>query len=393
MPNFTGQLRQNEIFAAIYNMIISQEVFADNIKGMHSKLVREAKTDGGLYGDTKLYYSTDVLSSHKWNADSEANNLLALHRPPAPKCQAIHLTVFRQIPLTVDHYLSKRAFANEYSFSQFNSVMLGWVRDTKDVYESTTYNAYIGTAVGSTASQTVEFDLTTPTTGLTGLEKLRIEGLTIAQSMADLLVELTDISRKYNDYGHLRSYSEDEIKIIWNSKWLNKISKLDLPTIFHQTSLIEKLGDYALPSRYFGTLITSGNIASFSDTTPAAGKPINSATGAYTPGVGNANGTLRSMVEKTVTVSNVNVHIFAGDELPVGATVGASKQFDLGECYFEDEDIICKIMTKLPPFMGSMEVGTTFFNGKSLTENHYLTWGHNEIEYLKNYPMIEVHAD
>ena len=63
MPNFTGTLRHNEIFSAIYNMIISQQVFADNIAGTNSKLVDEAKVDGTLYGDTKLYYATDCLQS------------------------------------------------------------------------------------------------------------------------------------------------------------------------------------------------------------------------------------------------------------------------------------------------------------------------------------------
>lgn len=58
---FTGQLRSNEIFAALYNMIISQEVFSDNIKG--SDIVDQARVDGSMYGDTKLYYSTDALAS------------------------------------------------------------------------------------------------------------------------------------------------------------------------------------------------------------------------------------------------------------------------------------------------------------------------------------------
>ena len=101
MAIFTGQLRSNEIFSALYNMIISQEVFADNL-GEHQTLVDKARVDGGLYGDTKLYYSTDVLKSVPWGNDAEAANLLALHRPEAPECQAIHLDVFRQICLTVE---------------------------------------------------------------------------------------------------------------------------------------------------------------------------------------------------------------------------------------------------------------------------------------------------
>ena len=62
MPAFNGSLNTNAIFAAIYNMIISQLVFADNI-GEHQTLVDKARVDGGLYGDTKLYYATDALKS------------------------------------------------------------------------------------------------------------------------------------------------------------------------------------------------------------------------------------------------------------------------------------------------------------------------------------------
>ena len=106
---FTGTLNQNEIFSALYNMIISQEVFADNIAGAGSSLVDKARVDGGLYGDQKLFYATDVLKSVAWGNDAEAENLLDLHRPAAPEVQAIVLDQFRQISLTVDNYLGKRA--------------------------------------------------------------------------------------------------------------------------------------------------------------------------------------------------------------------------------------------------------------------------------------------
>ena len=63
MPNFNGQLRSNEIFAALYNMIISQQVFADNIADTKASLVDAARVDGSMYGDTKLYYATKPLYS------------------------------------------------------------------------------------------------------------------------------------------------------------------------------------------------------------------------------------------------------------------------------------------------------------------------------------------
>ena len=145
-------LNPNEIFASLANMIISQEVFADNL-GKHQTLVDKARVDGSLYGDKKLYYATDVLESHVWGADAEAGNLLALDRPQDPEVQAITLDVFRQIRLTVDNYLTKQAWSSEGAFSSFNSVMLGWMRETKRVYDGTLYNVLIGTNESAIGAQ------------------------------------------------------------------------------------------------------------------------------------------------------------------------------------------------------------------------------------------------
>ena len=38
--------------------------------------------------------------------------------------------------------------------------------------------------------------------------------------------------------------------------------------------------------------------------------------------------------------------------------------------------------------MSSFEAGTSFFNPRSLTENHYLTFGHNTITALHDKPFI-----
>lgn len=353
MPAFSGQLRTNEIFSALYNMIISQQVFADNL-GSHQTLVDKARVDGGLYGDTKLYYATDALKSVAWGNDAEAANLLALHRPDAPECQAIHLDQFRQISLTVDNYLSKRAWSTEGAFSEFNGVMLGWMGDTKKVYDGTLYNAFIGTAVSTKATQNIKVDVTTATNGLSGLEADKVEAMVIAQALADLFVEMGDYSRDFNDYGFLRSYAKDGIRVIWNSEIVNKIRKIDLPTIFHKDGLIDKFEEEILPARYFGK--------------------INAGTAA-----GNGS-TIRSLIEQEIG-SN---HYFAGDLIKSGDTAPA------GTSYTVDSSVICKVLVKLPPYMSAFEVGTSFFNPKSLTENHYLTFGHNTLEYLKNYPMITV---
>lgn len=358
MPNFNGQLNSNEIFAALFNMIISQQVFADNIKGTNAKLVNAAKVDGSLYGDTKLYYSTDVLKSRPWLNDAEATNLLAVNRPKAPECQAIKLDVFRQIDITIDNYLSKRAWSTEGAFSSFNDVILGWISVTKKIYESTLYNTYIGTATGSANTSLIEIPLSDITE--TGEEANRLRAQQIAKTLADLFVEMEDVSRDFNDYKQLRSYSTDEIKVVWNAMYANEITKLDLPTIYHKDGVVEKLSEYQLPAKYFGNMNTTAGTTASSNTT------------------------IRAAVEKDFGTGSAQVHLFPGQLLPNSCAYNAN------ETYTQDASVVCKIYTKLPPFMSAFEVGTSFFNPRSLTENHYFTFGHNTIEYLKAFPLITI---
>lgn len=394
MGAFLGQLRPNEIMSGIYNMIIGQIVFTNNIQGGFSELVDKARVDGGLYGDSKLYYSTDALGSSPWGADSEAANLLQLHRPKDPEVQVITLDVFRQIPLTIDYYLSKRAWSTEGAFMSFTSVMLGWIRDTKRIYDQTLYNAFIGTAETSIGKQMRDVEIAAAVGNATGEEANRLEAEAIAQHIADLLVEMKDVSRDFNDYGQLRSYSEGDVKIIFNSKYVNKIRYVDLPTIFHNEGLVKKFAENVLPARYFGHRL---------DATLAAAEVYDAddnPTGMFTKSgdnytIVNTGGTaskVRSLIETDYTVSNVKTHVFPGDVIPVGAVLEV-KSTTVPYAYIEDEDIIAKVVTELPPMMSAFEVGTTFFNPKSLTENHYLTWGHNTLEYLKGKPMITLNKD
>lgn len=339
---FTGQLRPNEIFGSLYNMLISQHVFADNIKGTYSQLVDKFRVDGTLYGDSKVYYATDALASVEWLDDEEAQNLLALHRPEAPKQQIITISNFRQIRLTVDNYLSKRAWGTEGAFSSFNSVMLGWIRDTKKIYDSTLINSFVGTTETDIGEQQM------PIAKIAGQN----DALTIAVALADLLVALKDVSRDYNDYGFIRSYDESDLIVIFNAKLWNQLRKADLPTIFHKEGLLDEFEKVILPARYFGNVIDSS---------------------------GTSNGTQRTLVEGDFG----DKHLFPGDIIPNGASYQAN------EAYTEDDTIAFKVIHKNSvPFMSAFEVGTSFFNPRSLTETHYLTWGYSDLDYLANYPFI-----
>lgn len=352
-------LNPNEIFAPLFNQIISQEVFADNISEVSNELVDMARVDGSMCGDTKLYYATKPLYSSAWGNDAEATKLLELKRPEAPETQAILLNVFRQIKLTTDDYLTKRAWGTVDSFSSFNSIMKGWIRETKRIYDATTYNAFIGTMNSTVGKQTQTINVTEAVGTTTGEEAARIEGAAIGEGVAKLITDLKDITEDYNDYGILRSYNLKDLIFVWNSDAMAKVEKRDLPTIYHK-DIIDRLGEHVLPARYFGNINTTSK---------------------------EGNGTtIRSLVEQILTkASSPSMHVFAGQLIPTGYTAPANTSYTV------DNSILFKVFHKKSvPYMSAFEVGTSFFNSGSLTDTNFLTWGHNTLAYLKQYPCVTV---
>lgn len=368
MPTFTGQLNGNEIFASMFNMIISIVAYTGNIEDGFDSLVDRARVDGSLYGDTKLYVDSDVLQSYPWTGDNEAANLLAINRPVDPKTQAIVLDVFRQIPVTVDYYLSKRAWTDEASFSQFAAVMLAWLGDTKRVYDETTYNAYLGTHISSVGSQSQKIDctsITAPATTADDEAYQRLVAGAISRKVADLMIDLRRPSRDYNDNEFMKSFSPKSLIVVWNAKFANIIRKIGLPTIFHDDKLLEGFmsDENVLPEEYFGS--------------------VNSAA---TAGDGSV---VRSLIEQDIGTH----HYFAGDLIQVGDTAPAGTSYSnivaVHATTISDDEIVCKIIHKDSlPYMSAFQVGTSFFNARSLTENHYLTFAHNSLEHLAGRPFV-----
>lgn len=384
--SYNGKLNVNEIFGSIYNMIISQQVFADNISAHNDSLVNKFKVDGTLYGDTKLFYSTDAIGTQEWLGDNEAQNLLKIHRPADPDCQEVVIDQFRMIPLTVDNYLSKRAYSTEGAFNEIQSVMLGWMKETKKIYDETLINSYVGTTKSDAARGTISIDTTTAVGSATGEEKNRLRAQAIAAGLGKIVFDLKDISRDFNDYGHLRSVSKDDLMVIFNSDYVNEITKMDLPTVFHKDGLFDSM-ENVLPARYFGTAITEDK---------------------------TSDGTLRSLIEADYAkaVGGEVKHLFPGDLIPAGfyvctaVTEGAGSKYRVskgvtaktinakikaGEAYIVDSKVICKIIyKKAVPFMSAFETATSFFNQRSLTENHYLIWGYSKPQYLLDKPFVTV---
>lgn len=369
---FNGHLNPNEVFGSIYNMIINQYVKSPELADNYG-FVETFRTEGSMYGDTILLYDQDVLSTRDWLGDGEALNLLAIERPADPECQAITLDRFRICKTSLDNYLTKRAWSDKTAFTTFNGIVLDMVAKTKKLYEITLINAFVGTVEGDSEKSTLEIPLSDITE--TGEEKNRLEAQTIAQYLADLLVDMKDFSRDYNTYRFMRAYNEEDLMVIWNSKYVNKITKLDTPTIFHDSGLVNKFAQHVLPARYFGEIIDgtslpSGLVLGSDDLITINNFPDN------------------KVIRATEEGDFTSGHLFAGEALAVG------DKFAPGKAYFEDGDIICKVITKDSiKYMAGFETATEFHNPQCLVTSHMLIWGFSNPTRVLGQPCVTVHAD
>ena len=258
-------LNNNAIYSVLQNMIISQQTFANPIGGLKSDILESNRVDGTLYGDQKQYVSIDMIHPVDWTNDAEATNLLALKRNKNVKQETIILDIFKMFKLTTDAFLTKQAFMKEGNFANFNSVQLSMIRDGLKAYDTTTFNAFLGSHGTQTKSITVS-----------GGDN---EALVVANGVADILDDMGELSRVYNANAYLRAFGKEDVDIIFNNKFINSWKYQDLPIIFHKDGILAN--HKVMNEKYFGAAITESNYSSYSASTPATGKPIDSDTGIY----------------------------------------------------------------------------------------------------------------
>ena len=364
---FNKTLNTNELYESLANMIINQEVFSDNIGNVNNSLLNAAMGDVGQYGDTVLKYFTDILQTNDWMGIEESANLLNTDLGPEPVCEAFTINKMKQIRLSVLPFLSKRAFATEGAYSQFNDVMKQSIIDTKNVSLNAEYNAFIGTAgsggeihpdTGATFGQKVLCQLSADTP----------HALSIAKKVADIITELTEPSRDWNDLKFMRSFKKEDIIIVWNADFLNSITKEELPIIFHN-DVFDDLTKYVLPGKYFGDVLGSG----------AGG------------GGGVSKDGDRALIEKTFTDADnpetKKYHLLAGDLIPANCDYSAHEAYKPNNLY------VCKIFIKLPPVFSSLGEMGSFYNPRSLSTNYYYTYAYSSFKTLLGYPCITVYTD
>lgn len=382
------KLNQNTITSALFNMIISQRVFDSKVAS--TELADLFRVDGTLFGDTKVYHSFDIGSPETWLNDEEAANLLKLNRNKSGKTQTITMGVYKMISITIDYYLSKQAFMGEGTFAEYTSFLTGSLRKIKRVYDRSLINSTIGTLEPSTSR--CDITIVTPV-GTTTEETNRLEAQTIAKEMVILKADLEDNNRDFNALNYLRSYPAEELIAVWNVKWHAKLTKLDLPTIFHKD--IKEGGGFTqkdMPAKWFGTAATT---ALSLETVPENNTQYRIR---YSGWYDVSDGSM-TLVDKP---SDTAVFLWAGDPVPYknqviqdytrGKSVTVLSSALSEDYYYIVDDSIAFVLVhkEALPYMSGFETGTEFWNARSLTSNHYLIFGHNNLEFIEEYPRIRV---
>ena len=147
-------------------------------------------------------------------------------------------------------------------YGAFISVVTSWLRNSMAILNTTLINAYIGTTMTTADRAEIKVELPDVSSIADISEKRQAESYVaelIGASIANVMVELKDVLREFNDYNFLRTYQPEDFILVWNKKWINRIKHISLPKIFHDYDVLKDhmLESDILNDRYFGTVVST----------------------------------------------------------------------------------------------------------------------------------------
>lgn len=365
-----GILPRNELYEGLRNLNLLRDIIGSKFAG-NDDIMEGKVRDAGKYGSSIVQIFTKNTHSYEWNPGRNRDrNILAANYLPEPDAQSIDLNVFRQATVTSENLITARAFLSETGLSQYNSEIRKSLNNAFEDFKYGTYRMAVGTLKASGSAQNITVGLTTLVGNATGEEKLRLSAGYIQKAMADLFDEMSCRSSKFNDFGIRSAFGKDEFDIIWNSYYANEIQKITEIQTFNKENVA--LGGKKMYKKFFGNV----NDEAVTVTSDNVGKIISIKDKDLAAWTDSDN------------VEHPAIHVFAGDEIPVGYTAAA------GESSTIDTNVIAKLVHKKDLLLyETFSIATNFYNPKSLETNEYLTAGFGELKHLKGYPLITLYAN
>lgn len=394
---FEGSLNSNEFISALYNAYALVYTYSDNLSGGNEGLADKFKQDGGQYRDQSVYTDVDVLFSRAW--DSDDANVLQPEFRGLVKQEMIVLDRSRQIGLTLDSFLTKRAWQNEGNYDTFRSVLMSQIQKTRQAFEDTLINTYVGIAEAN-GQKVNSVTITMPTD--TDVEKQnRLRAMETFKTIGNTFNNLADYSRNYNVNGFLKKFSKDDFILVFNDLYASEFRYVDTPTIFHKDDLLAN--GIILNHRYFGKAKGSETTADGVTHRATDECLIRVTAGKYDA---TSTGCIRvlpgDLIPEGTPIADGYAHMY-NDSFETVATITAVdltatdktlknvKVCTKCRCYVEDPKIICKLIHKSAiKYLSGISVGTEFVNGKNHTQNHYFTWMYAEPRMLRGYPIVTI---
>lgn len=210
-------LNQNEFLGNMVNLVVKTRVNR-TVKGERiNELIDSCLVEGTPYGDGSLHISVDTLTVGDY---SETSSILTNVKPTVDE-QVISTTDRKKIQVTLNRWVARGAFADEYSVDEMLGAVEEMLQKTKMIYlYKKIVSAYDGW-VPTQATQTIVVDLidTTGMTGITKTESEKANALSIYTAQKKASLALQGPSRKYNDLEFEEMYNADDMDFISNGKF------------------------------------------------------------------------------------------------------------------------------------------------------------------------------
>lgn len=264
-------LNQNEFLANLFNLVVETRVNRTVDGRRINDLIDSCLVDTIEYGEGKLLVSVDTLDVADYNAQS---SILSTKKPVVDE-QYIETTDKKVIQVTINRYLMKGAFANEYSLAECLATIEGMLEKTKDIYMyKKIVSAYENWSPVNPSdsqprtTQTVTVDLI-DTTGMTGIklvESNKANALTIYEKIKELSLNMQTPSRNYNELNFEEMYQADDLDFLVNGKFESLINTYAIASLLNSDKLDNvRLFDKSIiiPSSQFQNADNQKNLIGF----------------------------------------------------------------------------------------------------------------------------------
>lgn len=264
-------LTQNEFVGSLTNLAI-QTLVNKTIADTASPLVQSCMFDAVEYGDKALMISVDTLAVTDY---SDQSSLLSVVKPTLDE-QALSTTDKKKIQVTLNRYLMKGAFANEYSIADAFAVILSMLQKTKNIYMyKKVVNAYETYAGGLENNGTTKPMLATQTKTINMVDVSAVTGEAdkkaarefnsnqIYKALLELQQGMCSPTRLYNELGFETMSNPDDLKLVINGYFMNEMIVETMATLLNSSKISdnEKWAEtHVIPEVQFANTDTKTNV-------------------------------------------------------------------------------------------------------------------------------------